>query len=230
MALFLFPPYNDILKTRKTNYLIFFMELASYFLHLFDQMGYLGVIVLMAIESSFVPFPSELVIPPAAYLASQGQMNIWLVVLSGIAGSLIGAILNYFFALYLGRALVYKLADHRFSKFFMVDPKKVQKAEDFFLKYGNMSTLIGRLVPVVRQLISLPAGFSKMRFSNFILYTAIGSGIWTSILAVLGYVFGANHELLASFYHEITYAGLVIGLAFVIYVIMRVKRRKNRNN
>jgi membrane protein DedA with SNARE-associated domain len=204
------------------------MEFVNYFLHLFDQMGYVGVIVLMAIESSFIPFPSEVVIPPAAYLASQGEMNVWLVILSGIVGSLIGAVFNYIFALYLGRGLVYKLADHRFSKFLMIDSKKVQRAEDYFLKYGNMSTLIGRLVPVVRQLISLPAGFSKMNFGNFIFFTAVGSGIWTCILAVLGYCFGANHELLASFYHEITYAGLIMGLAFTIFVIARTRGKKNK--
>jgi membrane protein DedA with SNARE-associated domain len=189
-------------------------------------MGYLGVVVLMAIESSFIPFPSEVVIPPAAYLASQGQMNIWLVILSGIFGSLIGAVFNYATAFFLGRALVHKLADHRFSKFFMIDSKKVQKAEDYFLKYGNMSTLIGRLVPVVRQLISLPAGFSKMNFGSFIFYTAIGSAIWTSILAALGYFFGANHQLLASFYHEITYAGIILGVAFVVFLLLRRNAKK----
>jgi membrane protein DedA with SNARE-associated domain len=205
------------------------MDFINYFLEIFGQMGYGGVIVLMAIESSFIPFPSELVIPPAAYLASQGQMNIWLVILSGVAGSLIGAIFNYIFALCFGRALIYKLADHRFSKFLMIDSKKVQKAEDYFLKYGKTSTLIGRLVPVVRQLISLPAGFSKMNFGSFVFYTTIGAGLWTCILAALGYFFGANRELLASFYHEITYAGLVAGLAFVIFLIIRGKSKKKRN-
>jgi membrane protein DedA with SNARE-associated domain len=214
---------DDIFKeTFKINQ----MGFIDYFLQLFGQMGYNGVILLMAIESSFIPFPSEVVIPPAAYLASQGEMNIWLVILSGVVGSLIGAIFNYIVALYLGRALVHKLADHRFSKFLMIDSRKVQKAEDYFLKYGNMSTLIGRLVPVVRQLISLPAGFSKMNFGSFVFYTTIGAGIWTCILAALGYFFGANRELLASFYHEITYAGIVLGIGFVIFLFLRRNGKK----
>jgi len=202
------------------------MDLINYLLDIFGQMGYRGIIVLMAVESSFVPFPSEVVITPAAYLASRGEMNIWLVILSGVAGSLAGAIFNYVIALYLGKALVHKLADHRFSKLLMIDSKKVQKAEDYFLKYGNMSTLIGRLVPVVRQLISLPAGFSKMNFGSFLLFTAIGSGIWTCILAALGYFFGSNQKMLSSFYHEITYAGTILGLGFVVFLVIRKKRKK----
>jgi membrane protein DedA with SNARE-associated domain len=188
-------------------------------------MGYAGIVFLMAVESSFIPFPSEVVIPPAAYLASQGEMNVWLIILSGLAGSLIGATLNYFIAFFLGRAIIYKLADHKFSNIFLINSKKVQKVEDYFLKYGRMSTLIGRLVPVVRQLISLPAGFARMNFGSFIFFTAIGSLIWTSTLAALGYYFGANRELLASFYHEITYGGLVLGIVFVIFIFWRKKRK-----
>lgn len=201
-------------------------DLVNSLLDIFSHFGYLGITVSMAVESSFIPFPSEVVIPPAAYLAFKGELNIWLVILSGLIGSLIGATINYLLALFLGRALIYNLADHRASKMLMINSKKVEKAEEYFLKYGKLSTLIGRLVPVVRQLISLPAGFSRMNFGAFILYTAIGSGIWTIILATLGYFFGANKTLLASFYHEITYGGLVLGVAFVFYLFWRKKRRK----
>ncbi len=201
------------------------LNLVDSLIGIFSHLGYFGITALMAIESSFVPFPSEVVIPPAAYLAFKGELNIWLVVLSGISGSLIGAAINYFLAMFLGRAIIYRLANHKISKVLLVDSKKVQKAEEYFLKYGKMSTLIGRLVPVVRQFISLPAGFSKMNFSAFLLFTAIGSAIWTSILASLGYFFGANKELLSSFYHEITYAGLVLGTVFIVFIFLRKKKK-----
>jgi membrane protein DedA with SNARE-associated domain len=201
------------------------LNLVDSLVNIFSHLGYLGIIALMAIESSFIPFPSEVVIPPAAFLAFKGELNIWLVILSGISGSLIGAAINYFLAMFLGRAIIYRLADHKISKVLLVDSKKIQKAENYFLKYGKMSTLIGRLVPVVRQFISLPAGFFKMNFGAFLLFTAIGSAIWTSILASLGYFFGANKELLSSFYHEITYAGLVLGMVFIIFIFLRKKKK-----
>ncbi len=201
------------------------MDFINYFLDIFNQMGYVGIIVLMAIESSFIPFPSEVVIPPAGYLASQGEMNIWLVIISGVIGSLIGAIFNYFFAMFLGRALIYKLSDHKIAKMMMIDSGKVKKVEDYFLKYGNISTLIGRLITVVRQLISLPAGFVKMNFFSFLLYTFIGSAIWTAILAALGYFFGANKDRLMALYHEVSYFGVVIGILFVLFLIFRKKKK-----
>jgi len=191
-----------------------------------NDLGYGGIVFLMAIESSFIPFPSEVVIPPAAYLASQGQMNIFLVIISGVVGSIIGALVNYWLALYLGRVVIYKLADHRFSRYLMISSKSVQKSEEFFLKYGNVSTLIGRLVPVVRQLISLPAGFVKMDFKNFCFYTTLGSAIWVTILAILGYAFGSNQELLAKYYKEISLLLLFLGLS-VWFVIVKYKNLKN---
>ena len=145
---------------------IFYSMLESFFQILLDftqGMGYTGVLFLMTIESSFIPFPSELVITPAAYLASKGEMNIVLVVFFGILGSLIGALINYYLAMYLGRPLVYALTEKKFSKILLINSKKLEKAEKFFLKYGEFSTFTGRLIPVVRQLISLPAGFTKMK-------------------------------------------------------------------
>ena len=168
--------------------------LESFFQILLDftqGMGYTGVLFLMTIESSFVPFPSELVIPPAAYLASKGEMNIFLVVFFGILGSLTGALINYYLAMYLGRPLVYALTEKKFSKILLINSKKLEKAEKFFLKYGEFSTFTGRLIPVVRQLISLPAGFTKMKLLPFVLYTTLGAGIWIIILAALGYAGGS---------------------------------------
>jgi len=200
-------------------------EFINFFLSLSQSMGYGGIVLLMAIESSFIPFPSEIIIPSAAYLASQGEMNIYLVILSGILGSLIGAIINYWLAFYLGRILIYKIADHRTSRFFLINSAKIKKSEDFFLRYGNISTLVGRLIPVVRQLISLPAGFAKMNFRSFCFYTAFGSGVWVVILAILGYAFGANQELLAKYYGEISLFFLALGL--LVAIIIFIKKRKN---
>ncbi len=185
----------------------------------------------MTIESSFIPFPSEVIIPPAAYLAQKGEFNIYLVVFFGILGSLIGALINYYLAYFLGRKIVYSLVDKKIFKIVMLNSKKIEKSEKFFLKYGNESTLIGRLVPIIRQLISLPAGFSKMKLKNFIFYTSIGSGIWTIILAFLGYYLGANKNLLEKYFKEIEILFLVVGLAAFIYLltIFFLKGEKNKN-
>ena len=155
------------------------------------DLGYLGILFLMTVESSFIPFPSELVIPPAAYLAYQGEMNIYLVVLFGILGSLIGALINYYLALCLGRPIIYSLTEKKWAKVFLISSKKIEKAERYFLKHGEASTFIGRLIPVIRQLISLPAGFTKMKLRPFIIYTTLGAGIWVIVLAVIGYGAGA---------------------------------------
>ncbi|MDD5071683.1 MAG: DedA family protein [Patescibacteria group bacterium] len=201
------------------------LDFINFFLSLSHDLGYGGIVLLMAVESSFIPFPSEIIIPPAAYLASQGEMNIYLVILFGIIGSLIGAIINYGLAYYLGRVLIYKIADHRTSRFFLVNSAKIKKSEDFFSRYGNISTLIGRLIPVIRQLISLPAGFAKMNFGNFCFYTAFGSGVWVIILAILGYAFGSNQEMLARYYKEISWFFVILGLLAAIIIF--IKRRKN---
>ncbi len=189
-------------------------------------MGYLGIVFLMTIESSFIPFPSEIIIPPAAYLASQGEMNIYLVVLSGVIGSLVGATVNYVLALTLGRKLIFSLTKTRIAKLLLISEKKVHTAEQYFLKYGNVSTFFCRLLPAVRQLISLPAGFSKMNFVNFLFFTFLGSFIWTAILAALGYGFGANQELLARHYHTITIFFVFAFLIITSFLVVRIKKQK----
>ncbi|OGF27947.1 hypothetical protein A2303_07915 [Candidatus Falkowbacteria bacterium RIFOXYB2_FULL_47_14] len=200
-------------------------ELIDLLLAFSSNLGYTGIILLMAVESSFIPFPSEIVVPPAAYLASQGEMDIFLVILSGISGSLIGATLNYFLAMWLGRKVIYSLSRTRIARMLLINEAQIKKSEDLFLKFGNLSTFWGRLIPAVRQLISLPAGFSKMPFKNFIFFTFLGSGLWTVILAVLGYVFGANQEALRQYYKEIS----VIFGAIAIGVIILMVMKKNKN-
>lgn len=204
-------------------------EIVNYILALSEQLGYGGILLLMTIESSFIPFPSEVVIPPAAYLAAQGEMSLFLVIFYGVLGSLLGAILNYFLALYFGRAIIYKLVDHRAGRFLLLSSAQVKKAEDFFAKYGSLSTLVGRLVPVVRQLISIPAGFARMNFTKFIIFTALGSAIWVTILALLGYWFGANKEILSKYYGAISYFFLIAALLLTaIFVFRKIKKTGNK--
>jgi len=183
------------------------------------NMNYWTITLLMAIESSFIPFPSEIIIPPAAYKAANGELNVFLVVFFGSLGALIGALFNYYFAKYLGQALLLKFADTRFARMMLLDRAAVEKSEAYFRKNGNISTLIGRLVPGIRQLISLPAGLVSMNLKNFILYTVIGSTAWNIILAVLGYFFYSQKERLEMYYHEITYIMLGLGVLYFGYLI-----------
>lgn len=153
-----------------------------------DHLNYWTVTFFMAIESSFIPFPSEAVVPPAAWKAAvTGEMSVVLVVVFATLGALIGALFNYYIALWFGRPLVYRFANSRFGHMCLIDEPKVQKAETFFAEHGAVSTLIGRLIPVVRQLISVPAGLARMGMGRFILFTSLGAGIWNVILAALGY-------------------------------------------
>lgn len=188
-------------------------------------LGYIGVGVLMAVESSFIPFPSEIVVPPAAYLASLGEMNIFVVILFGILGSVTGAVINYWLAVYLGRPLVYKLAATKLARLLLITPAHIEKSEKMFLDNADSATLLGRLIPVVRQLISLPAGFCRMPFGRFVLLTAIGSGIWVTVLALLGYFVGANREALSLYYHEITYGLLFLGLTWIGWKVYKTRRK-----
>jgi membrane protein DedA with SNARE-associated domain len=191
-----------------------------------ESLGYSGLGILMAIESSFIPMPSEIIIPPAAYLASQGVMNIGLIIIFGVLGSVVGAIFNYLLGYYLGRPLIYKLASSTFAKFLFINPEKVMRAEAYFLKNANSATFVGRLIPVIRQFISLPAGFSKMRFLPFVVYTALGSFIWVSILAFLGYFIGYNQALLREYYNEIILILGTLGFVWIIWKIYKYKTRK----
>lgn len=192
----------------------------SFILEITANLGYFGVGILMMIESSFLPFPSEVIIPPAAYLASTGEMNIFIIVAVGVIGSVLGALINYYLAVSLGRFLIYKLAAHPLAKYLMISPEKIDKAEKYFLKNSNSATFIGRLIPVVRQFISIPAGLSHMPLIPFISLTALGSFIWVSILAFLGYFLGSNQELLHSYYREST---VILSLLVLIYIFFKFR-------
>ena len=192
-----------------------------------ENLNYWTVTLLMAIESSFIPFPSEIVVPPAAYkAAATGELNVWLVILFATLGALIGAFINYFLALWLGKPIVYKFANSRLGHMCLLDEQKVVKAEQFFIRHGVAATLVGRLVPAVRQLISIPAGLARMNIAKFALYTAIGAGAWNAVLAGLGWYLESVvpeeqlNETVTKYSHEIGYgiiAVVALALGFIIY-------------
>lgn len=190
------------------------------------NLNYFTVAFLMIIESSFIPFPSEVVIPFAAYKAAQGNLNIFGVVLAGTVGALIGALVNYYLAKYLGRPLVYKLADSKMGRILLLSKEKVEHSENYFIRYGKSSTFIGRLVPAVRQLISIPAGLAKMNMKDFIIYTVAGAGIWNIILAVIGFYLYEVKDKIFPYLDEALYA---LGAGFVIYLIIKgIRKNKGK--
>lgn len=196
-----------------------------------QNMNYGTVMTLMTIESSFIPFPSEIVIPPAAYVAcnDDNDMNIILIVLFGTLGSLLGALINYFLSLWLGRPIIYKFADSKLGHLLLLSGEKVQKAESYFNDYGKVSTFIGRLIPAVRQLISIPAGLSRMKLPTFIAFTALGAGIWNAVLAALGYFAHGQQDLINKYSHELGYAILIIVCMVLVFFVIRYFRRiKNK--
>ena len=172
------------------------MDTAELFKWVLENLDYWVVTLFMAIESSFIPFPSEVVVPPAAWLAmAEDSMNIVLVVVFATIGADLGALVNYFLARWLGRPIVYKFANSRFGHVCLIDEEKVRHAEDYFRKHGAASTFFGRLVPAVRQLISIPAGLSGMKLGPFLLYTTLGAGLWNIVLALIGYAIYSMTEL-----------------------------------
>lgn len=197
----------------------------------YDQnMNYTTITILMTVESSFIPFPSEIVVPPAAYIASQpdSHLNIYLVVLFATIGAMLGALINYFLAIYLGRPLVYKFADSKMGHLFLLDKEKIMKAEIYFNKKGKISTFVGRLVPGIRQLISIPAGLARMNIANFLLYTFVGAGIWNAILAYLGYILHGQQDLINKYSHELSYIFLGLVALFIAYVVIKHVIKKNK--
>lgn len=197
------------------------------------HLNYWTITLLMAIESSFIPLPSEIVVPPAGYMAaSTGEMNIFLVILFSTLGCVIGALVNYGLAYWLGRPIIYKFANSRLGHLFMLNEQKIYKSESFFQHHGSISTFIGRLMPAVRHLISIPAGLARMKLSNFVLFTALGSLIWNSILAVAGYYFASVipldqlHEHIKVYSTKVGYGFLVIGVLLVAYWVYKGMRKK----
>ena len=197
-----------------------------------DHMNYGTITLLMTVESSFIPFPSEVVVPPAAYIASRedSDMNIILVVVFATIGALIGSIVNYYLAQYLGRPIIYRFAESKIGRMCLLSSEKVKKAEAYFVKHGKASTLIGRLVPGIRQLISIPAGLSRMHFGSFLLYTFIGAGFWNILLAILGYIAHGNAAIIQQYSKELSYILLGLGSLFILYLIYNGFFKKNKKN
>lgn len=201
-----------------------------------NNMSYLSITLLMSIESSFIPFPSEVVIPPAAYVAGKEDstlhvtdnyiLNVLLIVLFGTIGALLGAIINYLLAMWLGRPIIYAFADSKVGHLCLLSSEKVKKAEDYFNDHGKVSTFVGRLIPGIRQLISIPAGLSKMNFGQFLLYTFLGASIWNIVLALLGYIAHGQMDLIHAYSHELSIAIMaLLGIVVVYFVVKKLKAR-----
>ncbi len=195
-------------------------EIINWLVTTIGAMGYPGIFLLMAMESSVVPLPSELVMPPAGYLAQQGQMNMVVAILCGTLGSLAGAYANYYAAHYLGRPLLLK-----YGKYVWITEEKFAKVEKYFHDHGEISTFIGRLIPVVRHLISLPAGLAGMHHWKFSLYTLLGAGLWVTVLTLIGYFIGAERELIMKYSHQ-ALIGVIIMSAIIIYFYVRAHKKK----
>jgi membrane protein DedA with SNARE-associated domain len=194
-------------------------DMINWLLNTMNAMGYPGIFILMAMESSVIPVPSELVMPPAGYLAQQGAMNIWLAILMGTVGSLAGAYANYFASHYLGRPLVLK-----YGKYVWITEAKFVKVEQFFLRHGEISTFIGRLLPVIRHLISIPAGIAGMNHFRFSLYTLVGAGLWCTILAWIGYFIGREQALIIKYSHQAVFGVLIFSAVLIAIYIWRQKK------
>lgn len=199
-------------------------------------MNYASITALMTIESSFIPFPSEVVIPPAVYVASEPTsalcatgnypVDVALIVLFGTVGAMLGAVINYLLSMWLGRPIIYKFADSRVGHLLLLSSEKVQKAENYFNDHGKVSTFIGRLIPGIRQLISIPAGLAKMHFGQFMLYTFLGAFIWNTVLALLGYIAHGQADLINQYSHELSIIILaLVGVVIIYYVGKIVYKR-----
>lgn len=195
------------------------------------HMNYASITALMTIESSFIPFPSEVVIPPAAFVASEPTsvlcatgvypIDVMIIVLFGTLGALLGAIINYVLSVWLGRPIIYKFADSKLGHLCLLSSEKVQKAEDYFREHGNMSTFIGRFIPGIRQLISIPAGLSRMHFGAFLFYTFIGAFAWNCVLALLGYIANGQMDMIKEYSHELSVAILVLAVAVIVFFVIK---------
>lgn len=197
-------------------------NIIAWLVNTIGQLGYPGVVCLMFLESSFFPFPSEAVVPPAGYLAAAGTMNLWVVIAMGTLGSLLGALFNYWLALKLGRPFF-----ERYGRYLLISKRSLDKAERFFDVHGHITTFVGRLLPGVRQYISLPAGVARMNLVLFCLFTGLGSGIWVATLALVGYWVGNNQEIVAAYVHRIVIVAVVLSFLIVLlYLRVRVYGRR----
>jgi len=204
------------------------------------HMNYASITALMAVESSFIPFPSEVVIPPAAFVAGQPDsvlcatgnypLDVLIIILFGTLGAMIGAIINYGLSVWLGRIIIYKFADSKLGHMCLLSSEKLEKAEAYFREKGNISTFIGRFIPGIRQLISIPAGLSRMHFGAFLWWTFLGAFVWNCILAALGYLAAGQMDRIKEYSHELSVAILVIiGVAAVYFILKRFVFKKNND-
>lgn len=197
-----------------------------------EHLNYWTITLLMTIESSFIPFPSEVVVPPAAYKAAAGELNVVLVVVFATLGADLGALINYYLARWIGRPIIYRFAESRIGHMLLLDKAKVKKAEKYFDDHGVISTFVGRLVPAVRQLISIPAGLAKMKLSTFLLFTTLGAGLWNTILAAIGYYLHSvvpQDELMAQvlkYSKELSYVFIVLGVGIVLFFVYKGMKKK----
>lgn len=221
--------------------LLSIFDAASFFDWFVNNASYLFVFLFMTIESSFIPFPSEVVVPPAAYLActhtgAGEDMNVFLVVIVATLGALAGAFINYYLSLWIGRPVVYRFADTRFAHACMINREKVDKAEAYFDRHGAISTFIGRLIPAIRQLISIPAGLSKMNIGVFAIFTALGALLWNAILGFLGWWLAqtVSPEMLFAKVEQynkyLTYSGYALGIICILYIVWHAFRPKKKSN
>ena len=196
-------------------------QIAETIVQYIGDMGYLGIFLLMFLESTFFPFPSEIIMIPAGYLAYKGEMNVYIVVFVGILGSVTGALFNYYLAMHFGRAFILK-----YGKYFFIKEETLDKLEAFFIKHGELSTFNGRLIPGIRQLISLPAGLARMNIAKFSFYSGLGAGIWVIVLVVIGYLLGSNEELISEYLRSATLIALISIVFLTVFYIVRNRRRK----
>jgi membrane protein DedA with SNARE-associated domain len=201
-------------------------EIANTIVSYIGDLGYWGIFLLMFLESTFFPFPSEIVMIPAGYLAFKGEMNLYIIILVGVLGSVTGALLNYYLAMIFGRKFILK-----YGKYFFIKEETLDKLDSFFAKHGEISTFTGRLIPGIRQLISLPAGLARMNIAKFSFFTALGAGIWVVVLVVVGYLVGSNEALISQYLKSATLIALVcVGFITVFYVVRYRRRRNILNN
>lgn len=203
--------------------IVLFNALVGWLVDVVGSLGYPGIVALMFLESSFFPFPSEVVMPPAGYLASQGRMSLLVVIACGVVGSLLGALFNYYIAIRWGR----KFFD-RFGKYFFVSGETLDKAEVFFAKHGHISTFTARLLPVIRQYVSLPAGLARMNLPKFCLYTGLGSGIWVVLLTMTGYWIGYDSENTNGALHRVTIFLVVFCVLLVGGYMLHIRAKRKR--
>jgi len=196
-------------------------DIAAFLVDKIGDMGYWGIFLLMFLESTFFPFPSEIIMIPAGYLAYKGEMNLYIVILVGILGSVAGALFNYYLAMHFGRTFLLK-----YGRYFFIKEETLNKLETFFQKHGELSTFNGRLIPGIRQLISLPAGLARMNVMRFSFYSALGAGIWVIVLVALGYMLGSNEKLISEYLHTATLIALISVVFITLFYVVRQRRRE----